>query len=454
VTSVLLIYPYFKPRWDRSVFRFPPLGLAYIAASLRSAGYPVQILDCTFLGRKEAIRRAKEAKADVAGFYCMAAMLEDCRRMAGELRPAVKLLVAGGPHPSWDPSAFLDVFDVVVRGEGERTIVELMQAFDRGASFDAVAGIAHRRDSIPPESVWTSTPVRKPARYPDSFPFPARDLLPNADYIRHGRRHYGYSVTTVLSTRGCPFHCEFCSNAVFDGTYRERPVENVLDEVEETLALGYQRISFADDVFTLRRERVGEFCDAVRRRAVQFDWECLGRVDSIDAKTARMMRQAGCRRIYFGIESGSEKILRLMNKRITPFQARSAVEAARRAGLETGAFFILFYPGDTDATVLETLRFARSLPLDYAGFSIPYPLPGTALYERVKDRVGQFWKPSAVPFFHHRLTYRSDFSEAKIRFGGLMGGLDHALKRAGGTAARWPRKMLGVFTDRILVRMK
>ena len=135
-----------------------------------------------------------------------------------------------------------------------------------------------------------------------------------------------------MSTRGCPYDCEFCSNVVFGDSYRERSPGNVVDEIEEALALGYDRISFADDVFTLNRRRVIAICDEITRRRLRFSWECLGRVDSLDYETARAMREAGCFRIFFGIESGNDEILKLMKKQITTEQARSAVEAAHRRG--------------------------------------------------------------------------------------------------------------------------
>ena len=150
-------------------------------------------------------------------------------------------------------------------------------------------------------------------------------------------------------------------------------------------------------MFTLNARRVLEICAEIRRRRLRFAWECLGRVDAFDLATARAMKDAGCFRIFFGIESGNDAILKLMNKRITTAQARSAVEAAHGAGLEVGAFFILCYPGETDDTVLETLRFATSLPLDYVGLTMPYPLPGTALLERVGDRVTRAWRPQEAP---------------------------------------------------------
>jgi anaerobic magnesium-protoporphyrin IX monomethyl ester cyclase len=254
-------------------------------------------------------------------------------------------------------------------------------------------------------------------------------MLPNESYIQYGKKKYGYSITTVMSTRGCPFHCEFCSNVIYGGTYRERSPSNVVDEIEKALALGYDRISFADDVFTLNGRRVVEICHEIRRRGLRCWWECLGRVDALDYPIALEMKQAGCARVFFGIESGNDQILKLMNKKITTKQVRNAVEAAHRAGLQVGGFFILFYPGDTDDTVIDTLRFATSLPLDYLGLTMPYPLPGTALHERVKGQIIRKWRPHEGLLTSHVLTYDAGFSEAKMRFGILKGHAQFHLKR-------------------------
>ena len=260
---------------------------------------------------------------------------------------------------------------------------EVLSAHERGSDMSSVAGVVCRqrarrageRHGKRPPCLPPATVRARAGRDPLSGP----RLLPNERYIRFGKKKYGYSITTVMSTRGCPFSCEFCSNVVFGDSYRERSPRNVVDEIEEALALGYERISFADDVFTLNRRRVIEICHEIARRGLRFSWECLGRVDTFDDPTAQEMKKAGCFRIFFGIESGNDDILELMNKQITTAQARIAVETAHAAGLEVGAFFILCYPGETDDTVLETLRFATSLPLDYVGLTMPYPLPGTAL---------------------------------------------------------------------------
>jgi anaerobic magnesium-protoporphyrin IX monomethyl ester cyclase len=455
MTSVTLIYPFFIPRRDRSVFRFPPLGVAYLAASLQKAGHAVHLVDCTFLDRKEALQKAMAAKADVVGIYCMVTMLDESFWFAEQLRAHCQLLVAGGPLPTCDPEPFLQHFDVVVSGEGEQTMQDLLRAKEEGSELGSIAGIVYRTDAgWPAKGKLIYTPEREFTKELDRLPFPARELLLNESYIRYGKKKYGYSITTIMSTRGCPFRCEFCSNVVFGGSYRERSPGNVIDEIEEALMFGYDRISFADDVFTMKKERVILICEEILRRGLHFQWECLGRVDSLDAPTALKMKQAGCTRIYFGIESANEHILQLMNKKITPEQAQRAVEIVHEAGLQVGAFFILFYPGDTDDTVLQTLHFATSLPVDYLGLSMPYPLPGTALYDRVKDQITREWRSGENLFGSHVLTYDSDFSEAKMWLGIIKGHVQFRMKRRLGKLGPLFLRLFEKPTDALLRLMK
>ena len=201
----------------------------------------------------------------------------------------------------------------------------------------------------------------------------------------------------------------------------------------------------------MKKERVAGFCGEILRRRIEFKWECLGRVESIDDNTARAMKSAGCDRIYFGIESGNDSVLKEMNKNITVSAARRAVEAAHGAGIKAGAFFILFYPGETDATVLNTLRFAMSLPLDYASFTAPYPIPGTALHEKMKGRNIREWKQPEGPVSAHRLIFDADFSEAKIKFGIMKGAVEFLVKKYLGNPAM---KLVEKPTDLILKMMR
>jgi anaerobic magnesium-protoporphyrin IX monomethyl ester cyclase len=436
MTSVLLVYPYFRPRLDRSQFRFPPLGVAYVAAAVRAAGHDVRLLDCTFLTRDEAARLALAARADVVGISCLATLEDDALHLAGRLRGHCGALVAGGPLPTCEPDRFLGAFDLVVRGEGEQTMVELLDVLEAAGDPGGVPGVVAARSWGRGGGAAPRSPVARPFREDlDALAFPARDLLPNDAYIADGRRRQGAAVTTVMSTRGCPYTCDFCSNVVFGHSYRARSPENVVDELEEALALGYDRISFADDVFTLEHERVLAVCDEIARRRLRFAWECLGRVDGFDDRLARRMRAAGCDRVFFGIESGVDDVLRLMNKRTTAAQARGAVLAAHAAGLQVGAFFIVCYPGESDDTVLETLRFIRSLPLDYLGLTVPYPLPGTGLYDKVGGRVRRAWRPSRRLVPRHEVIYEGEFSALKMRAALVKGRAEFELGRRLGSFA-------------------
>jgi anaerobic magnesium-protoporphyrin IX monomethyl ester cyclase len=442
---VLLIYPFVRRSLDRSRFRFPPLGPAYVAAAARGAGHEVRLLDCTFLSRERALRLALAAQADIVGIHVMATMREDALWLARRLRGTCDLLVAGGPLPTCEPQAFVADFDAVVRGEAEQTFAQLLAARAASTPPEQVPGVVTATGAGPP---------RPPATDLDALAAPARDLLPNAAYIAHGRRRHGFAVTTVMSTRGCPYACEFCGNVVHGRSYREHSPGRVVDEMEQALALGYDRIAFADDVFTLRREHVLGVCAELERRGLRVPWECLGRVDNLDAGTAAAMRRAGCRTVFFGLESGSDDVLRLMGKGATAAQARKAVWAAHDAGLEVGGFFILCYPGETDETVLETLRFADSLPLDYVGLSMPYPLPGSALRERVGASLRRESRPDGSLLLNQQLTYTGDFSAHKMRAAILSGRARFELRRRLGRFGPAAARLAAVPADALFRRLR
>ena len=415
MVTVTLVYPFFKPSRDNSIFRFPPLGLGYLASSLKQHGISVELVDCTFLSRKEAIEKIKRSNPRIIGFYSMFSMKKTSLELAQLFKGQCDLLVVGGPLPTLDPTGFLDVFDVAVIGEGEETIVELATCLEQGFGVCNVRGIAYKQDGTV-----KFTPARSFIEDLDALPFPSRELFDNTTYKSYYAKRFGYTTTPVISSRGCPFSCDFCSRPVFGQSLRLRSPKNVVDEVEEVCGFGYDRVWFADDCFTLDREQLLRVCDLLTQRRVDVGWECLSRVDTMDFEVASSMRKAGCIRVFFGIESGNDSVLGLMNKRITISQAKRAVYVAKAAGLEVGAFFIVGYPGESDRTVLDTVRFASGLPLDYLSFTLPYPIPGTPLYERVKDNGGVIvddWEePKNWSLIRHKLLYDSGFSEAKLKF--------------------------------------
>ena len=415
MVTVTLVYPFFQPSRDNSIFRFPPLGLGYLASSLKQQGISVELVDCTFLSRKEAVEKIRRSKPRILGFYSMFSMKKTTLELAELFRGQCDLLVVGGPLPTLDPTVFLDVFDVAVIGEGEETLLELAKKVEAGLDISAVPGIAYKKDALP-----KFTQSRALIADLDALPFPSRELFDNAQYKSYYFKRFKYTTTPVISSRGCPFSCDFCSRPVFGQSIRLRSPQNIVDEVEEVGSYGYERVWFADDCFTLDRSHLLRVCDLLISRHLDVGWECLSRVDTMDSEVAAKMRRSGCERVFFGIESGNDDVLGLMNKRITISQAKRAVHVAKTAGLDVGAFFIVGYPGESDKTVLDTVRFASKLPLDYLSFTLPYPIPGTPLYERVKDNGGTFvddWEePKNWSLIHHKLLYASGFSEKKLKF--------------------------------------
>ena len=415
MVRVTLVYPFFQPQRDNSIFRFPPLGLGYIASALRARGVDVALVDCTFLTKQEAVEAVKRSKPQIIGVYSMFSMKKTSLELARLLKGSSDLLVVGGPLPTLEPTDFLEIFDVAAIGEGEETIVDLVERYEKGLPISSTKGIAYKE-----KGVVKFTPERGFVKSLDALSFPARDLFDNDAYKRHYKKRFGYTTTPLISSRGCPFSCDFCSRPVFGTTFRSRSPENIVAEIEEIAGLGYERIWFADDCFTLNPEHVKRVCDLLVQKKVDIGWECLSRVDTLTVDVAKDMKRAGCLRVFFGIESGNDDVLGIMNKRITTEQARKAVYAAKEAGLQSGAFFIVGYPGESDKTVLDTVKFASGLPLDYLSFTLPYPIPGTALYERVKDNGGVLiddWEePKNWGLIRHKLLYGSGFSEKKLKF--------------------------------------
>src|SRR5665647_574582 len=454
MTDVTLVYPYFHPRVDTSIFRFPPLGLGYIAAYLKQNCISVEIVDCTFLNQEQALRKIVNSNPKIIGIQSMYSMRKKSLELAKTLRGNCKLLVAGGALPTTEPETFLNNFDVVVIGEGEQTILEIANQFKNGGSLSQIKGLAYKDKDTGQVKL---TPSRGLMSDIDRLPPPSRELFENDSYQQYYDGKFGYKTTAIMSSRGCPFACDFCSRPIFGNDFRARSAAKVADEVEEAISLGYNRIWFADDCFTLNRKRLLEVCEEIINRGLRIGWECLSRVDTLDSETAAKMKQAGCVRMFFGIESGNDSILKIMNKQITTKQAYTASQICKKQGIKAGAFFILGYPGENAKTILNTVKFASSLPLDYLSFTLPYPIPGTPLFERLNGKlVSDEWEePKNIQMVKHRLLFDSQVSELKIKFAVVKGMIQFYIRKYfGAQGHRIMGKPIEIVTDAIYNKMK
>ena len=443
MTTVTLVYPYFHPRRDNSIFRFPPIGLGYIAAYLKQNGISVNLVDCTFLSQEKALERIKASKPKIIGIQSMFSMKSQSLELARLLKEECKMLVAGGPLPTTNPEAFLHEFNVAVNGEGEQTILDLVNASEKGEDLSKVSGITFRDEDT---SQIRRTRKRDLIADLDILPFPSREMFDNESYKNYYKKKFGFTTTTIMTSRGCPFECDFCSRPIFGNNFGTRTASNVVDEIEEVHSLGYERVWFADDCFTLNPSRLGEICQELESRRLRIGWECLSRVDTLDPRLVRKMRQSGCLRMFFGIESGNDSILHIMNKQISTKQAEDTVRLCKREGIQTGAFFILGYPGENEKTVSDTIRFASSLPLDYLSFTLPYPIPGTPLFERVSKKMfsEEFRELSTPKIVKHKLLFNSNLSQGKLQFALVKGMVQFYIRKYIGNRGY---KIIGTFFE-------
>ena len=415
-SRVLLVYPYFYTGAVMDQL-FSPLGIAQLAAGLRQQGVEVQTLDCTFLDFETAVQRATDFQPDVTGIYVMTTMAHPAIRLLEHLRQANprSLQVTGGPLPTLYPARFAERFDFVFRGEAALSFPAFCRdylaaadraVFLRGLEPDRYAGLYGTR----------LTPIDTPAVHLtqseiDACPLPDRSGFDHVAYQRVSQIHAGCRRASVMLTYGCPFSCSFCSKPVFGSCVRFRSLDRVFAEITDIVGYGYNALWIADDLFTYDAAFLQAFCVRFRREFGHLTWSCLSRVDSITDAMAAAMREAGCTHVYLGIESGNDAVLHLMNKRTSTAAIRSGVDVFRRNGIACTGFFIVGYPGETIATIEETLAFALSLGLTGISFNVPYPLPGSRLYEQVSGVSDDDWTIENET----RFLYASEFDETWLR---------------------------------------
>jgi anaerobic magnesium-protoporphyrin IX monomethyl ester cyclase len=364
----------------------PPLSLSYLAAVLNREGIEVRILDflVTHYHPKKLRRELEEYRPQLVGATCVTLNYPIARRMLKVCKafdPHI-FTVIGGPHVTFAPEETLlrsPWIDAIVVGEGEKTLFELVKTLEEDKDIHYVSGIAFANGGM---VVKTPTQVR--IENLDRLPLPARELLPMARYRALG------TPCTVITSRGCPFSCIFCSGRrMFGPKVRFRSPGLVVDEIEKLQRdFGFVKINIVDDTFTLNHNHTQAVCEEMLRRNLKIKWSAFARVDRINEDLSQLMNRAGCEWVLFGVESGDEGILKTIKKGFTSEDVRRGVKIAAEAGISVFNSFILGLPGESRDTALKSLAFGDELYHKYGakyGFHILSPLPGTELYERAKD---------------------------------------------------------------------
>jgi anaerobic magnesium-protoporphyrin IX monomethyl ester cyclase len=357
----------------------PPLGISYVASAFENSGAEVKILDF-IISRytpEKLQRELAEFQPHVLGSTSVTmnfTAAADIVRAAKKIDPTLITLM-GGPHVSFNVINTMKTYpeiDLLVVGEGEETISEMVDHFRGQGNLADIQGIAFRENGN-----IIQTEKRELIDDLNRLPLPARHLLPMSRY-----QALGFPVS-MITGRGCPYSCIFCLGRKMVGSKpRSRKASLVVDEIEQILSYGFSRINIADDLFTSDREKVWEVCEEIRRRKLSFVWTAFSRVNTVDKETLQLMRETGCDCISFGIESGNQDMLKRVKKGITLDQARKAVALCKEVGILAHASFMVGLPGETSETLKDTAEFSKSLDILY-GFHFLAPFPGTTVREKI-----------------------------------------------------------------------
>jgi anaerobic magnesium-protoporphyrin IX monomethyl ester cyclase len=385
-----------------------PLNLCCLAAYARDRHPEVEfsILDAEALALspQQTVEKACELSADVIGITCATSAFGVVAELTQSLKKRLpnSFVVLGGPHPSALPEQSLreSSADFVAIGEGEETFSELLVALKNGKeNLRSVAGLAFLENN----GDYRQNEPRPLIPNLDELPFPARDLLDIELYSPPPTKRVALGPNTMISTsRGCPHNCGFCgAHLVWTRKVRMRSPVSVVDEIQECVEkFRVTSINFTDEFFTASKKRVLAICSLLRERGLTVPWVCMARAERLDDETLQAMKEAGCREISFGIESGNQDILNRICKKLDLNEAFRVVKAAQRAGMTTHASYIVGYLGETVDTIKDTIRFAKRLNTDVAAFFIASPLPGTPLYKEALEtgclRADMSWKNFSI----------------------------------------------------------
>lgn len=444
----------FDPKlWDAQQ-PYAPLGALYAAACARERGYSVRLFDAMLADSEQEWADALDRhRPKVAVIYedsfnylskmCLLRMRQAALTMIAAARARGIPAIVSGSDASDHPATYIDGgADAVVTGEGERTLVEVLDVFSGRAAgpLTAVPGLCCRA----PDGRLVRTAHREIIRDLDALPFPAWDLVDVNRYHTIWRSHHGYFSMNVVTTRGCPYHCNWCAKPIYGQRYTARSPEHVAAEfawLKRTYAPDH--IWIADDIFGLKPGWIERFAALVDRENAAIAFKCLLRADQVTPAIAGALRRARCRTAWIGAESGSQRVLDAMEKGTRVDQIERATALLHEAGIEVGFFLQFGYPGETRADIEQTMAMVRRCRPDDIGISVSYPLPGTTFYQRVQAQLGhkQNWVDSNDLAMMYRATYVPDFYRAL-----------HALVHAEFRARRSTDELRGAVADPVDAR--
>lgn len=413
-TDILLANTYFlnrDPTEMHNMRPYAPLGILYLAGYARQQGYRVQVYDNTFRQDERAFFRAlEESGARVVGFHSMFICRPSAARLIAGAKERGCTVICGGPDATVAPDLYLKTYgaDYVTFSEGEHTLTELLGRLTGKTETprDTIQGIAY----LDEQGEIERTPSRALMRNLDTLPEPARDLIDLGEYLHAWKRHHGFTSLHLITSRGCPFGCAWCSRAVFGRNYRLRDPELVAQEIrriKDDWKPDHIRIS--DDIFGVNKPWIARWRQAMETYEATIPFECLSRVDLLTPELLDHLKAAGCTRIWCGVESGSQKVLDAMNKNIKVEESYRAAQLMKERGIKRAFYIMLGYPGEKREDIALTKKLLLENLPETVSISVAHPIRGTFFYDAVEEYLGQEredWKQTS----ENRLLHPAEFS--------------------------------------------
>ena len=421
--DILLSHGYFlyeDPKELQIMKPYPPLGILYICSHLRKKGLDAQVFDSTFSSRQALWDVLRQGPPSVLGVYANLMTRSKVVEILGVAKEAGWRTIVGGPEPGAYVQEYLAAgADVVVIGEGEITLEELVPAL-RSHGFDnlhRIEGIAF----LAPDGSLVRTKPRQQIKDIDAQPWPARESIDLARYVEVWRQHHGMGSVSLITARGCPYHCRWCSHEVFGKTHRRRKPASVADELEWLINRYQPQMAWmADDVFTIHHGWLFQYAAELKRRGLKLPFECISRADRLNLQVVETLADMGCFRVWIGSESGSQRILDAMERGVTVEQVQTAVALCRSAGIQTGMFLMWGYQGEELSDIEATVEHVKKSDPDIFFTTVAYPIKGTPYFSDVEDRVEnlKLWQESSdrecrIRDRHSRQFYR--FADKLLR---------------------------------------
>ena len=419
--SVLLTHAYYisaDPKEQKIMKPYPPLGQLYISGYLNQQNIENYLFDTTFYDKASQLKFIKEKQPDIVAIYANLMTKVEVIKLIKILKTDAAYgfpkIVLGGPDVSYNLENYLKAgAQYLIIGEGEETMAELHDAIINKTAINTVNGIAYLE-----KGKVVKTAARVKMKDLSQLPLPNRAAIPMDKYLNTWKENHGGSSMTVSTQRGCPYTCKWCSTAVYGQSYRRRPAQLVAQELR-MLKEEYNpdTIWFVDDVFTVSHKWLRSFHEEVIQQDAIIPFECITRAERITDEVLQLLKESGCYRIWIGAESGSQKIVDAMDRRVDVGVVQSAINNANALGIETGTFIMLGYPGEDKKDIQETISHLKKSNPTHFTITVAYPIKGTALYDEIESdiTVRPNWETSTDRDIDFKRTYSRKFYDYAVR---------------------------------------